>query len=136
MKHLFFFIAFLLVSCGVPLPQQRNNYINESEKTFHIALDNKIQMNQWFGQPIPNGFVTLEETPRGEYCRYEFIASDIEVDSFGMPFITIPPNHCYGRLSVLEQNTEGRVCKVTVFSINQNNEVIPLSIFSVWVQNP
>lgn len=135
-SFLFLFIAFVLVSCGIPLPQARNYYINESEKTFHIGLDNKIQMNQWFGQTIPNGFVVFEETPQTGYCRYEFTSSDIELDNFGIPFITIPPNHCYGRLSVFEQNNEGRVCKVTVYAINQNNEVIPQTIFSVWVQNP
>lgn len=136
MKFIFLFITIFLTSCGMPLPQPTNFYINERERTFHIGMENKIQMNQWFGRTIPNGFVSFEETTEPGYCRYQYISSDIEIDNFGIPYISIPANHCYGRLSVIEPNVDGRVCKVTVYAINQNNEVIPQTVFSVWVRNP
>lgn len=136
MKFIFLFITVFLVSCGMPLSQPTNLYINERERTFHIGMENKIQMNQWFGRMIPSGFVSLEETPGPGYCRYQYVSSDVEINNFGIPFLTIPANHCYGRLPVVEPNIDGRTCKVTVYAVSQNNEVVPQTIFSVWVRNP
>ena len=90
MKFIFLFIVVFLVSCGMPLSQPTNLYINERERTFHIGMENKIQMNQWFGRAIPSGFVSLEETPSPGYCRYQYVSSDVEIDSFGVPFFNNP----------------------------------------------
>lgn len=127
-------LSFLFLGCGNTVLPPENYYVNCGDKIFHIGEENKIQMPQW--TYARSGVVTLRTREIfGPSCYYNFDASSVRVDDYGAPFITIPANHCYGRIPVTGLNQDGNFISVTVNSYTDAG-LITDTVFSVWTLNP